>query len=364
MIGQEKNLNKMIDIEENENDKLREYQKMGDQFGILPGSSQEMHPIVGAMKFERSFDADLGETRPLEVNGFFYSIIYCALNGVMHFMNKDIMIRSSVTPYELLYARGFISAILSLIYMKYKGIYIFDVEHSKTSIVLASAFISLFALFAQYSSLFCLSLTEAFALDCFTLSIVNFFDWTCLQSPFSWKNIFGYICGSIGIIFIFRPSFLLNHNYQIPNILAIGIFCGITGALLFGIYFSIVRRIGKIVNTMICFAYSQFSLALFSPTLVLAQFEIRNYPSAYSTGILIYIIIASVIAWGSSIMLFNALQIEKQISRIYPFKFFLLIAFIVLDITYFSSGITYWTLLGVIFISVNAFSLKTILLGE
>lgn len=83
------------------------------------------------------------------------------------------------------------------------------------------------------------------------------------------------------------------------------------------------------------------------------HFEVRARPSLYSLFDLISLCAIGVMGWVCNWLLIMALNEEKIISRIYPFKYLLVIAGVVLDMALFKMSLAFATYVGLVLIGVN-----------
>ena len=276
----------------------------------------------------------VNESSPISTTGWKCIGAYLAILFVMHLWGKILMSSYRVTPFEILYARGVVSVIMSLVYLKQIDVYLFSVETNKSSMVLGGALLGFLSLSGFYIALYNLNLSDAFALDSLSGLTAIFVDFMAFKMIIRFSHKLAYLFACIGVVLLARPSFLFdssNSNIEQRKSQAIGIIAGLLGAIFSGLHGGIIRRTCSKVNPLISFTFQQFAMALFSPCIVLVHFELRQSPTAYTFFDLVSLLAIGVLSWFANYFLYNALHEEKIVSRVYSYKYVLVILGVLVD---------------------------------
>ncbi len=284
------------------------------------------------------------DSKPISGQSKKYLLYHLGALALMNFLAKILMQSYGITPFEIIYSRGVISVILSMIYLKVNDIYLFSVETSKSAIVLLGALIGFLALSGFYLSLCGLTLAEAFALNSISSLFAIAIDHVWFGATVRFYQLLAMAAAAAGAVFMFRPTDLMSSSAD--HVYAYCVLAGVLGAMFSGLYGSIMRRVCVRVNLMVNFTFQQFAHALFAPCFVLIFFEVRNYPTTYTFVSLLLLVVVGVLGWFTNYSLCKVLEEEKVVSRVYPFKYLLAVGAVVIDLTCFGLGFGFSTLVG------------------
>jgi drug/metabolite transporter (DMT)-like permease len=324
------------------------------------GSSEDLGDCAAVYLEEANTSAiNVNEARDFKPTSFKWVCAYVGLYALSHCWGKWLMLQPhGVTPFEILYTRGFVSVIASLIYLKSADLYLFDVAPNKSSLVLTAALVGFLGQCGFYLSLYLLSMTEAVALDCLPVLVSSFLDCILFKGRYRFYQFLGYMSAMLGVVFLVRPSYLFQEINDPEVVLsrrnfAYGMIAGLLGSQLNGLYTGLLQKTGSKVDSMISFTYKQFAMALFAPCLVLIHFEVRAAPTEYTLSYLISLLCIAGLSWACTYSLYKALFEEKLLTRIQPFKYLILPLTLILDAFLFNSNLLAFSYLGLAFISVN-----------
>jgi len=308
--------------------------------------------ILDYVQNARNSELEVDDTKPISNNGLKFILLYVGLLGVMHFWSKNLMQFSTINPYEILCARGVISSIIGFVYLKQHNLSISDIDPTRTRITIIGALIGFLSLCGLYISLFTLSITDAFALDSLSVLVATFIDFVVFKGSLRFSNFVGYGCAFAGIMFLVRPSYLFeeNANMEEKGNFVYGFIAGLFSAFLSGVYSGILRRTFVKVNPLISITVRQIATAILSPFAIIAFKGYGVNTFNHSIGIWFSLICIGILGWASSYTLYLALQEEKLVSRVYPFKYLLVIFGIFADLLYFKLGLIASTYIGFFYI--------------
>ena len=303
----------------------------------------------------RTSEVDIDESTTFSRVNLKYAFGFVATLGIMHFWSKNLMQFHSINPFEILLARGIISSVISLAYLKANSLSISNVEPAKFNLVILGAVIGFLSLSGLYLSLYTLSITDAFALDCLSVLVTTFIDYVIFQGSLKFSNFVGYICAIFGILFLVRPSYLFEETNDEgeKNNFVYGFIAGLISAFLAGIYSGILRRTFMKVNTLVSITYRQIATTALSPIAIYIYAKFSGKSATYTTGIWISLFFIGILGWLSSFFLYQVLKGEKLVSRVYPFKYILIVFGIFSDLFYFRRELITSTYIGLCLIGVN-----------
>ena len=308
----------------------------------------------GGLEYLNTSDLAIDDTQSIHSSSYQPIIIFLASTLVLNILSKFLMLYCGITPFEIVYSRGVISVILSMIYLKVNDIYLFSVETSKSSMVLAGSLAGFIAVGGYYLSLYHLNIVDAFSIDYLTAISALMIDFALFRGNLRFYQLIGLICSLAGLGFIARPGYLMSQTEGPEKLLfAIGIISGVVGVVFSGIYGGMLRRLFNRVNLLVLLTFMQFAMALFSPCFVLIHFEIRGKPTTYTFVSLFGLLLSGAIGWVAHWSLANSLKEEKVVSRIFPFKYVLIFIAILFDLIWFRMGLTMTSIMGVLLMGVN-----------
>lgn len=308
----------------------------------------------GGLEYLDNSDIVVDNLKPVNQSSYPMLLAFLGSTLVMNVLSKCLMLYSDITPFEILYTRGVISVVLSMVYLKVNDIYLFSIETSKSSMVLAGSLAGFLALGGYYMSLYHLNILDAFALDYLSAVAALLVDYSLFRAGLRFFQLIGVLCALAGLVILMKPFYLLG-SAEDPNrvIFGIGIAAGVVGAIFSGVYGGMLRRLYKTVNLLVLLTFMQFALALFSPCFVLINFEVRGRPTTYSFLSLLGLLIVGGLGWVAHWSLAVTLKEEKVVTRVYPFKYLLVIIALFADIIMFRIGIAFTSILGIILMGVN-----------
>ncbi len=313
--------------------------------------------ITNFYKQLHTSDIDLDESTPFKHSNLKYVFGFVGLLGAMHFWSKRLMDFEHVNPYTILFVRSLVSTIFSAVHLRIQGVSIMHIEPGKAGLVVIGAVVGFLELCGLYNSLFTLSLTDAFALDSLSVLVTTFLDYVMFQGTLKFSHFLGYICAFVGILFLVRPTYLFSDTEDDDEKanFVYGFIFGLAGAFFNGVYSGFIRRTFMKVNVVLSFTYRQVVTMLLSPLAVLIFNKVSTLSrdAHYTSGIMLEMCCIGVLGWASGVCLNLALQEEKLISRIYPFKFVLIVFGIIMDLTYFNSDLVSSTYIGLGLIGAN-----------
>ena len=322
----------------------------------VPKSNAGTHiisPIDAPLSSLETSDIFVEESAPLNTSSYRNILGFLITTFLANVWGKYLMESCGITPFEIIYATGVVSVILSLIYLKLNDIYLFSVETDKSGMVLAGSLAGFLGLSGFFVSLYLLNIADAFAFDCLSVIAALVVDYIWFKGTLRFYQLLGFICAFLGVIFLVKPSYLFDESVD-PlkrRLFSGGIVAGLIGAIFSGIYGGVLRRTCAKVNLMVSFTFLQFAMSLFSPCMVLIHFEIRGKPTTYTFGSLISLIMVGALGWVAQWCLATSLKEEKIVSRVYPFKYLLVIAGIVIDLI--GLNLTMSSFLGILLLGAN-----------
>jgi drug/metabolite transporter (DMT)-like permease len=308
--------------------------------------------IKGGLDYLNTSDVDC--LKPVSQESYYPLAIFLGSTLLLNILAKCLMSYCDITPFEIIYVRGVISVILSMIYLKKYDIYLFSVPTEKSSLVLAGSLAGFIAVAGFYLALYHLNIVDAFAIDSLTMITALLIDYTLFHTTLRFFQIIGVVSSLIGLFILFRPFYLLGSTED-PNrtLFGVGIIAGIIGVICSGLYGGLLRHMFSTVHILVLLTFMQFAMALFAPCLVLVHFEIRNKPTVYSFGSLLGLLIVGALGWVVHWSLAQTLKKERMVSRVFQFKYPLVFVAIIADLIAFHMGITLSSILGIIFMGVN-----------
>ncbi len=300
-------------------------------------------------------DIEMDDTTPFGKSNLKYVSAFVVALGAMHFWSKNLMQFSLVDPFQILFMRGLISSVLSIMYLRGENKSLTNIESPKVSLVVFGAFIGFLSLSGLYISLYTLSITDAFALDCLSVLVTTFIDYVIFHGNLRFSHFVGYACALMGVLFLVRPSYLFEETNDIEekNNFVYGFVAGLISALLAGAYSGILRRTFVKVDAFVSLTYRQVATAILSPIAIFIFSAITGRPWVNSLWVWFSMLGIGVLGWVSSYYFCQALKQEKLIARVYPFKFVLIAFGIVADLTYFKCELIPSTYIGLCLIGVN-----------
>jgi len=342
-------------------ERLNKENENAPDFPKNPNPQKESALSMGPMDSNKMVDAlnsselIVDDQKPTSPSSYQLILGWLLCNFLMDVWGKFIMEHCSITPFEIIYARGVISVILSMIYLKVNDIYLFSVETDKSAIVLGGALCGFIGVSGFYVSLYLLNITSAFALDFMALMFMVFVDYVWFKVGIKFYQMVGILAAIIGTLFIIRPGYLFDESAEPIHrrLFSSGVVAGLVGALFTGFYCGILRRTYVKVNLLVSLTFNQFAMALFSPCMVLVHFEIRGKPTTYTMTSLLSLLCIGCLGWATQWFLANILKEEKIVSRVYPYKYSLVILGVLLDLSVFSAGLAFSSFLGVLLIGVH-----------
>lgn len=342
-----------------------------EEFGETPcggGQIVEISPDICAGITNYLLDTSeviVEEDKKFSNRGLIYTFAFIATLGVMHTLSKSLMEgNDGANPYEILFVRGVVSVVISVVYLLIKGTPMFNIPPEKYSIVGMGAVVGFLSLCGLYASLKILTITDAFALDSLSVLVALFIDYVFFKATLKFSQFVGSICAIAGIVFLSRPEYLFNTTEGEGErvYFAYGLVAGLAGAFFAGAYSGIIRRTCAKTPTTITFLYRQIATVLFSPIATYICYVLEGPSVKLDAYSLIMMVVIGVLGWSSSMFLHCAIEEEKIATRVYPFKYILIVVGIFLDIFYFRTPEKYpselvkSTYIGLLLIGINFLS--------
>jgi len=299
-------------------------------------------------------DIIFDDTRAISKSSYKLFFTFLGSIFIMNVLAKYLMTYCNVTPLEITYCQGAISVILSMIYLNKNDIYLFSVETSKSNMVLAGSLAGFIGIAGFYLSLYHLTIMDALAIEYLTAVGTLMLDYIFFKGNFRFYQMIGLICCLLGLGFIAQPGYLLSGSEEPAKFLfGIGILAAIVGVFFASIYGAMLRRLYNKVNLFVLFTFMQIAMALFSPCFVLIHFEIRDKPTVYTFGSLLGLLITGVLGWVVHWSLASILHKEKIVSRVYPFKYLLVLGAVLVDLIGFYTRVSLSSITGVLLLGIN-----------
>lgn len=244
---------------------------------------------------------------------------------------------------EIVAARAFVSALLSYVDVKRKGIPLFG---HKKHLLLARGFAGALALMCVYYALVNIPFAEATVLQylhpMFTAVLAIFF----LREKLQWSTILCIIFSFIGLLIIVRPDFLFGELSSDYSLLAIA--AGVLGALGSAIAYVLVRKLSATEDTSVIIFYFPI-IAL--PLSLLMLGDNLVMPHGWTWLVLILVGVTTQVG---QIGLTKAMQTETA-ARATSFSYLQVVFAVIFGLLLFDEIPTLWTILGALMILCGAF---------
>eukprot|EP00826_Nyctotherus_ovalis_P063945 TRINITY_DN9374_c0_g8_i1.p1 TRINITY_DN9374_c0_g8~~TRINITY_DN9374_c0_g8_i1.p1 ORF type:complete len:339 (-),score=66.27 TRINITY_DN9374_c0_g8_i1:8-1024(-) len=315
-----------------------------------PNKNQETPK--GGLDYLNTSDLDIDFSKPIKQNSYFPLMIFLGSTLTLNIFAKGLMAYCDITPLEIVYARGVISVILSMIYLKKNDIYLFTVPTEKSSLVLAGSLAGFIAVGGFYLSLYHLNIVDAFAFDYLSMIATLAVDYFLFKTSLRFFQVIGLVCALVGLLFLMRPTYIFSSD-PLKAPFVTGMVAGIVGAIFSGLYGGMLRHLFSTVHLMVLLTFAQFAMALFAPCFVLIHFEMRDRPTTYTFASLLGLLAVGTLGWIVHWSLALTLKEEKVVGRVYQFKYPLVFVAIIADLIAFHAGISFSSILGIVLMGVN-----------
>jgi len=308
----------------------------------------------GGLDYLDSSDIDIDCTKPINQESYYPLCIFLVSTLLLNISAKYLIAYYDVTPFEIIYMRGMVSSILSMIYLKYHDIYIFSVPIEKSNLLLVGSLAGFIAMSGFCLALYYLSIVDAFAIDALTMIAALIVDYALFNTTLRFFQMIGILSSILGLIILSRPLYILSSTED-PNrsLFTLGIIGGIIGAIFSGLYGGLLRHMFNTVHIHVLFAFMQFTIAFFAPCFAIIHFFIKDEPTTYTFGSFLGLLLVGALGWVVHWSLAQTLKKEKIVSRVFQFKYPLVVLGIIADLIIFHMGITLSSIFGITLMGAN-----------